>query len=394
MTMRRSFNALLLAEDEAGLALDRKVLRGLGVTQVQFFSSGRKALDFLQTSVCAVEMARAANGFDAPLAVNMLVCNERLEDMTGLRFLSFVRSMQGISGIPALFLVSNDKSTVAMAARATNSCAVLARPYTADQANAALTAATLPEARHAPLVLPPSAVDRFGPRFNAASEGGPARREPIIRHNRQSERENPGEKALREGLAALQRDDAAAAGTLLHASYQADPGRAETCLALSKLYGSMHKTKEELMWLCRAGVLCLKRGDKSRAGSILGRLPRGREGQAPLLAEASLALQEGEARAAALAFMEAHRLDPSRPLHALIGRICLFTPAPEEHMRELCRALSNTGHEATADKLRWRLLQTPREEEEARPGFLENFPLLYDILSVAAHTFKAWRHAA
>lgn len=394
MKMHRSFNALLLAEDEAGLALDRKVLRGLGVTQVQFFSSGRKALDVLQTYACAAEMARAANGFDAPLAVDMLICNERLEDMTGLRFLSFVRSMQGISGIPALFLVSNDKSTVAMAARATNSCAVLARPYTTDQASAALAAATLPEARHAPLVLPPSVVDRFGPRSRAAHEGGTAHREPVIRRDRRSEREAPGEKALREGLAALQRDDAVAAATLLHASYQADPGRAETCLALSKLYGSLHKTREEMMWLCRAGLLCLKRGDKSRAGSILARLPRGREGQAPLLAEARLVLQEGEARAAALAFMEAHRLDPSRPLHALIGRTCLFTPAPEEHMREMCTALSNAGYEATASKLRWRLLQPPKEEEEAQPGFLDNFPLLYDIISVAAHTFKAWRHAA
>ena len=204
----------------------------------------------------------------------------------------------------------------------------------------------------------------------------------------------PGDAALTEGLAALQRGDAATADKLLHGSYRADPGRVETCLALSRLYAFLHKEREELQWLCKAAVLCLKRGERTRAGNLLGRLPRGRMGQEPLLLEAGLALQEGEAKAAALSFLEAHRLDPSRPLHELIGRTCMFTPAPEEHMRGLLAALSGAGHDATANKLHWRLLQPAKEEENIPSGFFANFPLLNDIIPVARYTFQARRPAA
>lgn len=396
MLQPSAINAILLAEDESCLALDRKVLRRLGVAQAQFFTSGRKALDHLQVLASAVA-AHAANGPDMTSGssgmVDMLICNERLADMTGIRFLSHVRSMPGMADIPVLFLVSNGESVVALAARATNSCAVLARPYTVDQAEAGLALASRPEARHAPLVLPPSFIDRFGPK---AEQRGATQDEngPLLRRSIPKTPRAPGEAALREGLAALQRGDAVAADRLLHGSYLADPGNIEACLALSKLYAFLHKEKEELVWLCKAGVLCLKRGDKVRAGNLLSRLPRGKAGQDPLLAEAGLALQEGETKAAALSFLEAHKLDPSKPLHALIGRTCMFTPAPEEHMRGLVHALSSAGHNATAGKLHQRLLRPPKEEEESNYGFLDNFPLLQDIVSIAAYTFKAWRHAA
>jgi len=383
-----AINALLLAEDESGLALDRKVLRRLGVSQTQFFSSGHGALDHLRM-VSAMPASRAANGPAAASVLGMLICNERLEDMTGLQFLSHVRSLPGMSGIPALLLVGNGQSATAVAARSSDSCALLARPYSPDQAREALNAAMRPESRHAPMALPPSFSDRFG-----AERGQGKTAQPLLRRGESRTPRNPGENALHEGLAALRRGDLTAADRLLHGSYEADAGRIETCLALSKLYAAQYKEAKELMWLCRAGVLCLKRGEKTRAANIFSRLPRGRSGQAPLLAEAGLALQAGEAKAAALSFLEAHRLDPAQPLHMLIGRTCMFTPAPEEHMRGLIKALAGNGHSATAGKLHWRLLQPPKAAEEERSAFLDRFPLLCDIVSVATHTFKTWRHAA
>ena len=389
MTHTPLTTAILLAEDESCLALDRKVLRRLGVSQSRFFSSGRKALDCLQLAANAIS-AGILNGPDITSgSVDILICNERLSDMTGMRFLSHVRSLPGMERIPILFLVSNAESPVALAAKATQSCSLLARPYTQDQAATALRTATLPEARHAPLALPPSFTDRFGPKRELQEKNVPILKRPPARPSGL-----PGKTALYEGLAALQRGDFATAESLLHGSYQADPDHVETSLALSKLYNVLYKEKEEMVWLCRAGVLCFKRGDKVRAGNIFSRLPRGRTGQAPLLAEAGLALQEGEAKAAALAFLEAHRLDPSQPLHTLIGRTCMFTPAPEEHMCDLVRALSRAGHDATASKLQWRLLPPAKEEEENHSGVLDRFPLLQDIVSVATHTFKTWRRAA
>ncbi|MDR3073749.1 MAG: hypothetical protein LBV01_03350 [Deltaproteobacteria bacterium] len=387
-------NALLLAEDESCLALDRKVFRRFGLAQSLFFSSGRKALDHLVhldrlSAEANAIAAQAVNGPALAPPAGMILCNERLGDMTGLQFLARLRSLPALAHIPAILLVGNGQSPTAIAARASNSCAVLARPYTPDQAEHALRTAALPEALHAPLVLPPSFSDRFGSGRETAAKSAPLLRRPAA-----PQPQNHGERALQEGLAALKRGDTARAESLLHGSYKADPGRVETCLALSRLYAALHKEREELMWLCRAAVLCLKRGEKTRALALIGRLPRGRAGQTPLLAEAGLVLQDGEAKAAALSFLEAHRLDPSQPLHALIGRTCMFTPAPEEHMRELVRALAEAGHDATAGKLHWRLLQPAKVEEEEHSGFLDRFPLLNDIVSVAAYTFKAWRHAA
>lgn len=378
---RFALNALLLAEDEAGLALDRKVLRQIGIVNTQFFSSGRKALDHLRLLASGDTRSATRNE-------SLIICAERLEDMTGLHFLTHVRSLPGASDIPALFLVGNGQSTTALAAKASGSCAVLARPYSPDQARNTLLAAMQPESRHAPMVLPPSFIDRFGAGKNDGAK------QPILRRPAPKPSLNRGEAALQQGLTALQRGDLTAADRLLHGCRQADPGNSEVCLALSKLYAAQNKEAEELAWLCKAAVLCLKRGERVRAGNIISRLPRGRAGQAPLLAEAGLALRDGETKAAALGFLEAHRLDPSQPLHALIGRTCMFTPAPEEHMNDLVRGLTACGYGATADKLRWRLLQPPKTETEERSSFLDRFPLLCDIVSVATHTFKAWRHAA
>lgn len=397
MTQLPTIRALLLAEDESSLALDRKVLRRIGVAQTQFFALGSGALEYLLTFA---PTAHAATGPDMtsgnavcatqPPPVDMIICAERLADMTGLRFLSHVRASAETAHIPALFLTSSAESTVALAARATNSCSVLARPYTQDQAETALSLACRPQYQRAPLVLPPSFADRYAqPRADAGSAPR-SLREPLSRPSPR----NRGEAALREGLAALVRGDTATADKLLHGSFRVDPDRIETCLGLSRLYAFLHKEREELQWLCKAGVLCLKRGDPGRAATIFSRLPRGKMGQEPLLIEAGLVLQEGETKAAALSFLEAYRLDPSRPLHTLIGRTCMFTPAPEEHMNELVKALSTAGHDATAGKLYTQLLQPPKEEGGEESGFLANFPFLSDIISVAAHTFKAWRHAA
>lgn len=366
---------LLLGESEATLALDRKMLRRLGVTRCIFFASGRDAMEHLLSGGSALSP--------------MLICNERLGDMTGLQFLAAVRASQKTAHLPAVLLVNNGETPLALAARATNSCAVLARPYSPEQAAASLARANQPEALQAPLVLPSSFTDKFlGERRRANPD------KPVIDRKGTTAPRIPGEAALREGIAALQRGDLQTAEKFLHGSYAADPNRVETSLALSRLSAFLHKGNEELMWLCRAGALCLKRGEKIRAATFFNRLPRGKAGQNPILAEAARLLQAGEARAAALTFLEAHRLDPNQPLHALIGRACIFTPAPEEHMRDLLAALVEAGHSATAMRLENRLMAAPREESSHRTGFLEQFPLLYDIVCVATHTFKTWRHAA
>ncbi len=398
MTSHSFTNALLLAEDESLLALDRQILRRMGVPRPVFFSSGRKALDHL---AAAASLGRAVgDGMSAARhAADMLICHERLADMSGLQFLAYVRGTPGLSGIPALLLVGNRDSAIARAALACNSCAVLCRPYTENQAASALAAAVMPDALHAPLALPPSFAATFRQERRKMGDLPPLSPLPLSRTNGAKPAPEPAaesaEALFRAGFAASQSEDWSRASELLKKSHSLDPLRPETCVALNRVSAAQGREEDARIWLCRAGAAYLRRGDRTRAREVFIRLPRGKSGQTPLLREAASWLESGEVKVAALIFMEAHALDPDTPLHAVIGRACLFTPAPEEHMRHLVQALVDVGHASTAGRLHSRLLREEEQEEPApASGFLHRFPVLHDILSVAGYTFKAWRTAA
>ena len=113
-----------------------------------------------------------------------------------------------------------------------------------------------------------------------------------------------------------------------------------------------------------------------------------------MLHEIASLLRSQEYKAAARAFLEFHRLDPGTPLHGMVSRACLFTPAPEDALRGLCEALTRLGHGTTARRLHLRLCPPPAQtEEEESASFLARFPALYDIVNVASHTFTVWRKA-
>ena len=377
-------NALFLAKDENLLSLDRKVLRASHVQQGFFFNSGRKALEHL---VVARKTA-TGNGLHEP-PVALIVCHERLSDMTGLQFLASLRENPLCSSIPVLFLTGNAGSATTLAAAASNSCAVLTRPYSAEAAANAVERSMLPTMQKAPFPLPPSCSETFGRQDTTLA----STRKPIL--GRPARKAPPGEIALREGLVALQRNELDTAAKFLTGSYAADPLCAETCLALAKLAQKNADEEARHIWIARASSICLRKGDTAKGREILSRLPKGKSGQVPLLRVASEELQRGEIKAAALSFMEAERLCPGQGLHAFIGRACMFTPAPEESIRHLVKALASSGHESTAARLHSRLLRESRvEEDKDDGGFLTRFPVLQDIVTVASHTFKTWRHAA
>lgn len=391
MTPHTFQRVLLLAEDEHASALDRQVLRRVGVARPIFFTSGRKALDYML-------------GRGAGQGVDLLVCHERLADMSGLQFLAYVRGMQGIAHIPAVFLTGNRQSLIAQAALACNSCAVLVRPYAESEATAALAAACTPGALHAPLVLPPSFASRFDPQTRVGKRPPLSplpltkKSEPRTRGVSAPKQDLTAETAaslLQAGVTALRNEDWGRAESFLQRSYSLDPAHAETCVALSRAAAGQGREEESHVWLCRAGAAYLRANDRTRARDMFIRLPRGKNGQTPILQAAGTAMQRGEVKVAALLFMEAHAQDPSTPLHALVSRVCLFTPAPEEHMRGLVKALADAGHASTAGRLHMRLLSAEEQEETAAAvSFLDRFPVLQDIVSVAGYTFKAWRTAA
>lgn len=396
MTMPPVANVLLLAEDESLVSVDRAVLRRLGVARVRFLSRGQDALRVLKSM-----------GREFP-PLDMVICHERLADMTGFAFLQSLRQDSALRDLPLVLLAGNRESALARNALAFGGCALLARPYTQDEALAALGQArsresvvisgsstqAVPaktEVQRIPVeaaISVPSFVEKTTGRSNSGkllelgAERGPqagSRAELFFRH----------------GIKAMRDEDLAVAEKALKRAFELDPLHAEACLALSKVNKNLGLEKESQGWLCRAGVACLRRHEPGRAHDIFSRLPRVKDSSNPLLSEATRLLQEGEAKAAAFAFLEAQALEPERPLHSLIGRASLFTPAPEEAMRSLCRALARAGYESTARSLQHRLFPDMPLRKETQPSvFWDRFPMLRDIVSVASFTFSAWKQAA
>lgn len=409
MTMSPVANALLLAEDESLVSVDRAVLRRLGVTRVRFLSRGQDALRVLKSL-----------GQEFP-PLDMIICHERLADMTGFAFLQSLRQDSALRDLPMVLLAGNRESALARNALAFGGCALLARPYTQNAALAALrhaqsskgVTASLPPVQtvsaetvtrrvSAEAAQPASSVSGFvenilpvpvpvekkthGPGSEATLE---------LAAERGSHDGSRAELFFRHGLKAMRDEDLAGAEKALKRAFALDPLHAEACLALSKVNKNLGLEKESQVWLCRSGVACLRRHEPGRAHDIFSRLPRVKDGANPLLPEATRLLQEGEAKAAAFAFLEAQTLEPERPLHSLIGRASLFTDAPEEAMRSLCRALAREGYESTARSLQHRLFSDMPLREAARSSqFWDRFPVLRDIVSVASFTFSAWKQAA
>ena len=402
-------NVLLLAEDESRVSLDRAVLRRLGIARVRFLSRGQDALRVL----------KSLRQEFPPL--DMVICHERLADMTGFAFLQSLRQDAALRDLPLVLLAGNRESAVARSVLGFGGCSLLARPYTQDEALAALSQAQARKGIVCATALAPAAPSALLKKVLplSASVAGHNTGQPVLEAPapvlplegasnaavapkdfepaaRPAPYSGSGvEMLFRKGFAAMRAGDTAIADQTLRRVFDLDPFHAEACIALSKIHNGLGLEKESQIWLCRAGVACLRRHEPGRAHDIFSRLPRVKDGSNPLVPEATRLLQEGESRAAAFAFLEAQSLEPERPLHTLIGRACLFTEAPEKAMRSLCKALAHEGYESTARSLQNRLFSDVPAREQVLPSqFWDRFPLLRDIVSVASFTFSAWRQAA
>jgi hypothetical protein len=142
--------------------------------------------------------------------------------------------------------------------------------------------------------------------------------------------------------------------------------------------------------LLRAAAACLRKGDRERATAIASMLPKGMRDKV-FVHEALSRMEQGAYRQAALSFLDARAEHPDTPLHRIISRACLMIEKPDQGMARLCDALEGLGHDVAAKNLRRRLLAYTPHEAENRPNWLDDYPLLRDVVSVASHTALAWR---
>jgi tetratricopeptide (TPR) repeat protein len=339
-------------------------------------------------------------------AVDLVVCDENLQDTPASVFLYAFARERSLRAQPVLVLASSTASANDLRAAGLY---VLERPYSLDDLEGMIQKAMSPmrtqlcgevfESAAAKRDLPihpkkkdappkkndaPSAgsVDRTG---KAASTTGAA-----------SGRKKSGPLTITDwynkGLGHLKANELPGAEHAFMRVLDGQEDNPEAALGLVRVYLASDNEKNMWRYLLKAAVSCLRQGDTERAKTITARLPE-RMANNIYSSEAIACLEEGRSKAAAVAFLDAAREWDDKPLHQLVARACLQTTQPDESMAKVCDAFERMGHVATAVALRRRLLRyTPFNRGE--PGsWLDRYPRLQETLSVASHTVWIWRHA-
>ncbi len=381
--------ALLLAEDEALVSLDKTLLRQAGIPRLRLASSGRAALAALKNSAGEQQKGFAASG---------LIIWHGLADMSLAAFVKAFREECPHLNPPLLILGAPDQT---LAEAVAGPLAFLPRPYTQIQLGRVLRdlrRGTAALAGQGPACLPGLS---FGKSIALPRTDKHVRErlpdQQTVGAGQAAEQENPADKHLKQGLNFLRNLRLKEAQAELETALILDPQRLETLLALARLHQQRQEEPSAAGCLLRAVKAYLERGETEKAGLVFARVPRRYVTENPFVPVAEKLLLAGQYKEAISAFLEARKADPQSELHSLMGRACQFTKAPEESLRQLCIALARAGQAESAGHIWRRMVPASQPRQDGPPNvptWMTRFPRLNEIMQVASYTLQAWRSAA
>lgn len=378
--------ALILAPREELTAVDRTALRMAGIRSVGVMTSGVSAARRL------ARQRKPGTGTSQFPTVDMVICHERMADMTAIDFLRLVRAYPLLLDLPVVVVSGAATRDGVLAAIGAGCSGFLGRPYTLPALEGQLRRAR--QARNsgaAHLVaqgaglLSDEEFDRALDRFAAAAANAA----------------EEAEAHFLDGTAHLLReqwDDAIAA---FNRTLRCNALHAEACIGLADAWRGKGDTDKSLRFRRRAGEIYARARQWRRAqqvfADLLASAPAGTAN--PLLAEAARLLRQGRVDDAAAALLAGRELTPGAPLHEHVARACQFTDAPEHAAAAMCRAVGQADPDL-GTHLHHRLLGRfgapgyDVDSHETPPPLLHRLPggvLLHDVLMVARHTLKVWR---
>ena len=376
---------LFLSRSESSVRMDVKSLRGIGTKAYTHLADAEAAITFLQAGrerAHAIEKLSGKPSFNN--VVDLVVCDEYLQDGPASVFLYALSDEEGLRSQPVLVLTGSASSASALRAA---DVYVLERPYSMSDLERMAHKAMSPmrrllrresfekaaEKRNLP-ILPKKKT----PAGKAADAGDASEKKPLT----VSDWYAKGLEHLKDGALPD------AEGAFLQVLDKQE-NHLEAALGLARVHRAGGDTKRAQRYLLKAAASCLRQGDAERAGVIAGQLPE-RMRTDIYASEAVACLEEGRYRAAAAGFMDAAREGGDKPLHRIVARACLMTARPDESMEKICGAFETLGNTATATTLRRRLLSYKPFAERERGTWLDRFPLIKEAVSVANYTAWAW----
>ena len=118
----RQPSVLLLCKSEQAAAVDKRALRDAGVSSIRTMTSG-------------LDAARIMAGLEPdkpPLTPDIVVCQNKLDDIDGEQFCALLRLHPRLLGTPILLLLPNDDEEAQLRALGCGASALMGRPFSVD----------------------------------------------------------------------------------------------------------------------------------------------------------------------------------------------------------------------------------------------------------------------
>ena len=363
--------ALFLARRDELMNVDRALLRGHGVRQSHFLSSGRAGLEFLR------RRTEPPAGSGRP---HLVVCDLHLADMTGLDFIRGLRALPGFENTPVLLLASALPGAAVGTLGRMGRAGILCRPYT--QADLANTLEFL------------SVQNTSGPMVTAsplATRALERARRPVAAAK---------QNALALGLALLDKGAFANAHSAFKEALRMKPYRAAAFRGLSLAaagLGDMRRAYRLMRTSARFFIMdedfynarrALMQSARMAEKALLLPEEAAKNAGNPLYRAGCALIRAERYESAARALLNGMAYTPNiSPVNA-VKRACAATGNEYHAAESLCAHLAACGGVHAGAALRRILMPPQLEEKPSRLGFLG------DMVAMARNTYRMYRAGA
>ena len=336
---------LLLSDTNTPNAVDKKVIREAGYSQITTMSSGEKAARLLA---------------DDPLAAaqRITVVNERLGDMSGEQFCALVRLHPRLSGIPLLLVLASEGERDQLLALGSGASLLLARPFSVEDMQRKILALT--ELTQKAQKLAQARVNLDSHEFDACLEDLQGLLKPS---------QHKPEEFFQVGMQCLAQKKWNSAISAFHRALASQLIQGEACLGMACAYKGKGKEREMTQWLQRACDAFVVGGKWQLARMVFARLTARGETRNPFFLQARKQILEGDYEAAVTTLMESLETVPDVVAGEKMAELCILASTPSLLLSYLKEAIEQRlgGQSGLADCL-MRNFSLKQQEHYQREG--------------------------
>ncbi|MCR4666760.1 MAG: response regulator [Desulfovibrio sp.] len=307
---------LLLNATQSNATVDKQVLREAGVMHIETMTSGVEA---------ARHLAEKTDGARDCI----VVCNQRLSDMSGEQFCDIVRLHPRLLSLPILLVAPSDDDRDHLLALAAGASAVIARPYSVQTMRDTLEKLT--------------ESSRVPPHF--AKGADLIRKEQFdecLLHFSEVVRpaKHPPEDYFKVGMQCLLKQKWNSAITAFHRALTSQIYKGEAELGIAMAFRGKGDAKNAAIWMKRATDTFITAGRWHLARIIFARLEKsGQKTRNPFLAKARQQISEGAYRDAATTLVEGLPTVPHNVVAERMADLCAHADSPKDMLDSLLEAL-------------------------------------------------------